>query len=110
MKPFEENNQILKIKRTVTDYLWKTLNDEKKDFIQRHLNNIQINNITYAMHIRRGDKSTEADPVSLEKYIHAIECFMKKYPQNGKRFFLNEKLCISFIYNNSSRSEHLCCQ
>jgi hypothetical protein len=87
MKPFEENNQILKIKRMVADYLWKTLNDETKDFIRRHLNNIQIHNITYAIHIRRGDKSTEANPISLEKYVDGIEYFMNKHLQNGKRFF-----------------------
>jgi len=52
------------------------------------LNNIQINNITYAIHIRRGDKLIkEAKLISTEKYINGIEYFMNKYSHNSKFFF-----------------------
>ena len=88
MKPLEENTQMLKVKRIVIQYLWKTLSNETRDFIHLYLNKIQSDSIIYAIHIRRGDKLiSEAKPIPLEKYIDGIEYFMKKHSQNGKFFF-----------------------
>jgi hypothetical protein len=88
MKPFEKNNQTLFIKRIVADYLWKTLNNETRNFIDQYLNKIQVNTITYGVHIRRGDKLVmEAKQISMEKYINGIEYLMNKHSENGK-FFL----------------------
>jgi hypothetical protein len=88
MKSLEENNQTLKIKRIVADYFWKTLNNEIRNSIDQYANKIQLNSITYAIHIRRGDKLIkEAKLISTEKYINGIEYFMNKYSHNGKFFF-----------------------
>jgi hypothetical protein len=88
MTSFEENNQTLFMKRIVADYLWKTLNNETRNFIDQYLNKIQANTIRYGVHIRRGDKlEIEAKEISIEKYINGIEYFMKKHSENGKFFF-----------------------
>jgi len=88
MKSLEENNQTLKIERIVADYFWKTLNSEIRNFIDQYANKIQLNNITYAIHIRRGDKLiSEAKLISTEKYINGIEYFMNKYSHNSRFFF-----------------------
>ena len=96
MKPYEENNQTLEVKRIVTRYLWRTLNNETRDFIQQYLDKIQLDNITCAIHIRRGDKSREiTNEPSIAEYINGIEHFTKKHSGNGKiLFFVNQK----FIY------------
>jgi hypothetical protein len=88
MKSFGKNNQTLFMKRMVADYLWKTLNNETRNFIDQYLNKIQVNNIKYGVHIRRGDKLVmEAKNISMEKYINGIEYFMNKHSENGKFFF-----------------------
>lgn len=96
MKSMEDNNQTLNMKRTVAHYLWKRLNDETKDFIHRHLNNLQINSLTYGIHIRRGDKSKENKLIPVEKYIQGVEYFMRKHSRNGKVFIHLTKLLYIF--------------
>lgn len=85
MKSIENNSQILNMKRIVVEYLWKKLNDETRNFINHYIDKIQLNNLTYGIHIRQGDKlNVEAKQISIEKYLHGIEYFRNKYSLNGK--------------------------
>ena len=87
MEPFEQNNQTPQIKRMAAQYLWNTINHETRHFIDYYLNELQLNTISYAIHIRRGDKLVkEANQVSIEKYIEGVEYFMEKHQDKGNFF------------------------
>ncbi|UJR37087.1 hypothetical protein I4U23_029791 [Adineta vaga] len=83
MRSLESDSQIIATRRLVVDYLWKTLTNETRHFIDQHLNEIELDTIIYGMHIRRGDKVTEVKSSSTSDYIAGVESFMKREPQTN---------------------------
>jgi hypothetical protein len=82
MTSYENTDRILEIKRHVAHYLWQTMNNRTRRLIEQYINEISLNTIDYAMHIRRGDKlRQESNKTSIEQYIHAVEQLMN---QQGK--------------------------
>ena len=82
MKSFEQENynQLLQIKRLVLKYVWRTMTKETRDFIEK----INMKNITFAIHVRRGDKvKQEATVIPLDYYCQGIEYFISKYQEKS---------------------------
>jgi hypothetical protein len=86
VKNFENSEHVLQTRRIVTRYVWSTMNEQTRDYIHRQLQSIQIQNIDYGLHIRRGDKlNNEARYVFTEKYVEQIELLMRGQHKNGKQ-------------------------
>lgn len=83
-KPLESNATSLSMKRIVADYLWRSINNETEQFIRQHLQDLDVDSITYAMHIRRGDKAKEADAIPNENYLAGVEHFRQRESPSSK--------------------------
>ena len=85
MKRLESSEDVLQTRRIITRYVWNTMNKQTRDYIDQHLQRIQIQSIDYGLHIRRGDKvNTEAEFVSTEKYVEQVDLLMQGQRNNGK--------------------------
>ena len=86
MKNFDSSEHVLQTRRIVTRYVWSTMNEQTRGYIDRRLQSIQIQNIDYGLHIRRGDKlNSEAGFVPTEKYVEQVERLMRGQHENGKQ-------------------------
>ena len=66
--------QTIEIKRYVAHYLWKMINNTTKIMMKQLMKAANLpKNITFALHIRQGDKIREAPTIPLSTYISAIE-------------------------------------
>ena len=64
----------VEVKRHVAHYFWKTISSRTKQMIKQLKKNASLpREITFAIHIRQGDKIREARPVRLPSYIDAID-------------------------------------
>ena len=101
MEPLERGlDQSLKMRRIVAQYFWKTLNTETRDFMNQYMRTIFAENITFGMHIRRGDKlKEEAKVIPMKEYITGVEYFIKK----GKISF--GKLILLCFFSLLGRSD-----
>ncbi|UJR30339.1 hypothetical protein I4U23_017876 [Adineta vaga] len=86
MKSWETSDEILEIKRLAANYLWKTMNVKTKDIIQSYLDDVKADDISYAMHIRRGDKVTEANIIKTKTYINAMEKLIQRDTQKRSTY------------------------
>lgn len=95
MKPLEGAlDRSLEARRILAQYFWKTLNAETRDFMNGYMTSIFAENITFGIHIRRGDKlREEAKSISMEEYITGVEYFVKK----GLKLFWKIDLCMGFV-------------
>ena len=111
MRTLEVNNQTLETKRIVCQYLWKRLNNQTRNFINQYANKIRLNDTTYGIHVRRGDKLIEeAKKIPIENYINGIEYFTLQYSQNGNICFQIKMIYKFSMFDRRSSTESLCCQ
>lgn len=85
MKSLENHTRILQMKRTVAQYFWNTMNRQTRDFIIDEIKKVNLKNLTFGLHIRRGDKLlSEAQFIRLENYINGVEYFLSTSRPDGK--------------------------
>jgi hypothetical protein len=73
----------IEIKRYVAQYLWATISRRTEGTMKKLMKDASLpNNITFAIHVRQGDKVKEAHSLPLLAYIHGIEKLASIY--NGE--------------------------
>ena len=89
MNPYETNvTEIISFKRKIARFFWNLRTERTKFLTEKLLNNLRIENIHYAMHIRRGDKiGNEAAPIPLIRYINAVEQLMIQHKRSNSSSF-----------------------
>ena len=96
VKAYESNPRILQRKRRVARYLWNTMNYQTRSFLQKSLDEIQIQAIHYAVHIRRGDKlREEAKYIDIERYLESVEYLMRQQGESGELMICKTRHCLA---------------